>query len=241
MWIAGEKESTLLPFLEEHPMQGWVFYDPDKSTGRSYGLEEPQPVIIGGDRRIIGFDRGILLPSVELINAVLADRITTTPPKPTPEGLKAFSASGRVLLSPEPERMSQPADHRPDFLPSYAVHIAPAHDPVNGGDFAAGDYWNLQSYTIKKLLAQMLDLNPIRLDLPASIDTDTPYDVSIVLPKPEDKESKRNLIRQGIEDYFHLTASKENRLRDVYLLPRLTESLLPLRPTHSPAIVGFRP
>ena len=218
VWIAGEDESTILPFLQEHPMQGWVFYDPDKSTGRSYGLEEPQPVIIGVDRRIIGFDRGSPLPSEELINAVLADRITTTPPKPTREGLKAFSESGRVLLSPEPERMSQPADHRPDFSPSYAVHITPSRDPIEGGDYAGEDYWSLQGYTIKRLLAQMLDLNPIRIDLPASVDTETRYDVSVVLPKPEDEESKRSLIRQGVEDYFHLTATNEKRLRDVYVL-----------------------
>jgi len=98
VWIAGEKESDLLPFLQEHPMRGWVFYDPDNSTGRSYGLEDPQAVIIGADRRIIGFDRGSPLPSGEVINAVLSDRITTTPPKPTLEGVKAFDASGRVLL-----------------------------------------------------------------------------------------------------------------------------------------------
>ncbi len=218
VWVAGEKESTLLPFLQQHPMQGWVFHDPDKSTGRSYGLEQPQAVIIGVDRRIVGFNRGSPLPSEDLIKAVLSDRITLIPPKPTLEGLKAFSESGRVLLSAEPERMSQPNDHRPDFSPSYTVHIAPAHDSVNGGDYAGGDYWSLQGYTIKRLLAQMLDLDPIRMDLPASIDTSTRYDVSIVLPKPEDEESKRSLIRQGVEDYFHLVMTRENRLRDVYLL-----------------------
>jgi uncharacterized protein (TIGR03435 family) len=114
--------------------------------------------------------------------------------------------------------MSQPDDHRPDFSPSYAVHIVPAHDPVGGGDFAGSDYWSLQSYTIKNLLSQMLDLNPIRIELPASIDTSIRYDVSIVLPKPEDEESKRGLIRQGVEEYFHLTAASENRLRNVYVL-----------------------
>jgi uncharacterized protein (TIGR03435 family) len=218
VWIAGEEESTLLPFLQNHPMKGWVFYDPDNSTGRSYGLEEPQAIIIGVDRRISGFDRSRPLPSEEVINAVLDDHITLTPPKPTLEDLKAFSESGHVLLSPQPERMSQPDDHRPDFSPSYAVHIAPAHDPVNGGDFAAADYLSLQGYTLKRLLSRILDLNPIRIDLAASIDTTTRYDVAIVLPKPEDDESKRSLIRKGVEEYFHLATTSENRLRDVYVL-----------------------
>ena len=217
-WITGEKESTLLPFLQEHPIKGWLFHDPDGGTGRSYGLESPETVIIGADHRIVGFDRDSAFPNESVVNAVLDDRIILTPPKPTFESLKALSESGRVLLSPEPQRTPQPNDHKPDFSPSYAVHIAPAHDPANGGDYAGGDYWSLQSYTVKRLLAQMLDLNSIRIELPASIDTRTLYDVSIVLPKPEDQESERSLIRQGVEDYFHLVANLENRLRDVYVL-----------------------
>jgi len=98
------------------------------------------------------------------------------------------------------------------------VHVTQSHDPVEGGDYAGEDYWRLQGYTIKRMLAQMLDLNPIRIDLPASVDTEIRYDVSVVLHKPEDAASKRSLIRQGVEDYFHLTATKENRLRDVYVL-----------------------
>jgi hypothetical protein len=136
VWMAGEEESTLLPFLQEHPMLGWVFYDPDKSTGRSYGLEEPQAVIIGTDRRIVGFDNGSPLPSEEAINAVLSDRILLIPPKPTVEQSRAFFESGRTLLSAEPQHTPQPDDHRPDFSPSYSVHIAPAHDPMNGADYA---------------------------------------------------------------------------------------------------------
>jgi uncharacterized protein (TIGR03435 family) len=64
----------------------------------------------------------------------------------------------------------------------------------------------------------MLDLNPIRIELPASIETRTLYDFTIVLPKPEDEESKRILIRQGVEEYFHLVATRENLSRDVYVL-----------------------
>ena len=217
-WITREKESTLLPFLQEHPIKGWLFHDPNGGTGRSYGLESPETVIIGADHRIVGFDRDSAFPNERVVNAVLDDRITTTPPKPPPEGLKAFSESRRVLLSPEPQRMPQPGDHKPDFSPSYAVHIALAHDPANGGDYAGGDYWSLQGYTAKRLLAQMLDLNSNRIELPAPIDTNTRYDFAIVLPRPEDEETKRSLIRLGVEDYFHITATSENRLRDVYVL-----------------------
>ncbi len=217
-WVAGEEESTLLPFLQEHPLSGWLFHDPEGGTGRAYGLEEPQAIIIGADRTIIGFDRGSPLPSAETINAVLDDRITIAPPRPTIEQLKTLSESGRVMLGPEPQQMPRSEDHRPDFPPSYAVHIAPANDQLNGGNYAGMDYWSLQGYTVRRLLAEMLDVNPIRIDLPASVDTNTRYDFAIVLPKPEEAESKRTLMRQGVEDYFHLVATRESLLKDVYLV-----------------------
>jgi hypothetical protein len=54
------------------------------------------------------------------------------------------------------------------------------------------------------LLSEVLGVNPIRIVLPASVDTKIRYDFAIVLPKPEGRESMRSLIRQGVQDYFHL-------------------------------------
>ncbi len=229
VWITGEKESTLSPFLKQHSIKGWLFHDPDGATGRAYGLETPQTVLISMDRRIVGFDEGFV-PRAETIDAALENRITTIRPTPTLENFRALAQNRQVMLSPEPRQMSRPQDHRPDFSPSYAVHIAPAKDELGGGNFAAMDYWSLQGYTVKHLLAEMLDVNPIRIDLPASIDARARYDFSIVLPKNEDKETMRNLIRQGAEDYFHLVAIRENRLRDVYVLTAPDKSL-PIAPS----------
>lgn len=217
-WIAGEREDTLLPFLQKHPLKGWFFSDPDGATGRAYGLEMPEAIIVGADRRITGFDRSGAIPSEELINAVLQDRITISPPRPTSEQLRALSENGQLLLWPEPQRMSRAADYHPDFAPSYAVHIAPAHHPQDGGNYGGPDYWNLQGYTVPMLLSEVLGVNPVRIVLPASVDTKIRYDFAIVLPKPEDRESMRSLVRQGVQDYFHLAESTESRLRDVYLL-----------------------
>lgn len=224
VWLAGEKEDTLLPFLKDHPTGGWVFLDPDKETGRAYGLETPETVIIGSNHRILGFD-GSYIPSEELLNAVLGDRITTTPPKPTQEGLKAFAESGRILLSAEAHPMPRFEDKRPNFSPSYTVHIEKARDEAGGGNFSSSDYWSLQGYTVKSVLAEMLDVNPIRIELPASMDSTARYDFSIVLPKSEDRDAMRLLIRQGVEDYFHLTATHENKLRDVYVLTGTSDKL----------------
>jgi uncharacterized protein (TIGR03435 family) len=224
VWIAAEDETTLLPFLKDHPIEGWMFLDPNKETGRAYGLETPEPVIIGADHRILGFDGG-MVPSEELLNAVLGERITTTPPKPTREGLRAFAESGRLLLSAEAHPMPRFEDKRPSFTPSYTVHIERARNESGGGNFSAPDYWSLQGYTVKGLLAEMLDVNPIRIELPASVDSMARYDFSIVLPKSEDKDAMRLLMRQGVEDYFQLTSTRENKLRDVYVLTGTADKL----------------
>jgi peroxiredoxin len=55
--ITQERESSLLPFLAEHPMKGFLLLDSGGAVGRSYGLGQPAAVIIGTDGRIIGFDR----------------------------------------------------------------------------------------------------------------------------------------------------------------------------------------
>ncbi len=197
--VTGEQDATLLPFLEQHTIGGWVLQDLDGATGRAYGLEMPEAILIGADRRILGFDHDVR-PREDLVSLVFADH-----------------EHGSALLSAEADRMPRPQDHRPDFAPSYEVHIAPAHSD-NGGNFAGTDYWSLQGFTVKKLLAEASGVNAIHLELPASVDTDARYDVAVVLPRAEEREEILGLIRRGVEDYFHLTATQENLLRDVYVL-----------------------
>jgi uncharacterized protein (TIGR03435 family) len=223
VWIAAEEESSVLPWLEQHPMNGWVFNDRTGKTGQAYGLEETTVVFIGADHRILGFD-GDILPREELLNAVLAGRITTAeikPPATVAEALaqaKAMSESGMAHIGAEPPRMPRAEDHKPDFTPSRTLHISPAKDQLNGGDYAGDDYWSLQGLTLKSLISMITGLNPSSIDLPASLDTRTRYDFALVLPAPEDKESMGALIQQEIERQFHLVSTHENRPRNVYVL-----------------------
>ncbi len=98
VWITGEAESSLGPWLQKHPVNGWVFHDPLGATGGSYGLEDLSAVIIGNDRRIIGFDQ-MIVPEPDTINAALHGRRS-------------------VHLDAEPPRMPRAEEHKPDFPPS---------------------------------------------------------------------------------------------------------------------------
>ena len=119
LWITGEKEATLNPWLklDQHPVSGWLFHDPAGQTGSAYGLDLPVSVYIAPDRKILGFT----FPMVDqrTIDAALDGRITTTPQ--TRETMPAFMAANLVLLDAEPHRMPRPPDaHRPSFPPSFS-------------------------------------------------------------------------------------------------------------------------
>jgi len=233
IWITGEKESSLAPFLAEHPLRGWVLQDLDGATGRAYGLEVPAMVIIGADRRIIGFDDAFV-PEADRLNAALEGRIVTHEPRP--DELTDFIQSGKVRLEAESPRLPRPDDHKPDFPPSYTLHIAPSQGN-NEGNFAGPDFFSLQGYDLKGVLVEIyMNLNRIRIDVPPSLDDGKHYDFSMVLPEPESEEQRRERLRQGVQDYFHITATREERLMDVYVVTLAARQ----RPPASQAESGSR-
>ncbi len=223
IWITAEKESDIRPWLEQHPISGWVFNDPKGQTGQAYGLELPAIVFIGADHRIVGFDGGIL-PTEQALSAVIEGRITHTAPKQPAtmaEALaqaKASSASDLVYIAAEPPRMPHAENHKPDFAPSHMLHISPAKDQLGGDNSSGDDYWSLKGFTLKNALMEITGLSASRIDLPASLDTRARSDFALVLPAPEDKEYMRTLMQQEIERQFHIVSTHENRKRDVYVL-----------------------
>lgn len=58
--ITKEPEPTLPPWLAQHPVSGWLLDDPAGSTGIAYGLEIPNTVYVGTDRKIIAFSHGFV-------------------------------------------------------------------------------------------------------------------------------------------------------------------------------------
>ncbi len=217
-WITGEKEATLLPWLKQHPIKGWVFYDPDGASGRAFGMERPAGVIVGPDRNVIGFQN--IFADAETITAALEGRVTTTPAKPDPASIRAFVNSGKVLIDAEPPRFHSLNEYRPNFPPSYTVHISPAAS-AEGGNFSSDDFRSLRGYSLKRLVTEVYGVTPPRVVFPPALDTTKLYDVALVLPEREDRQQMDSRIQQGIEDYFHVSATREDRLIDVYVVTSL--------------------
>jgi hypothetical protein len=55
VWIANEKEESLLPFLDKHPLRGWVVLDAQEASYKAYGVEGADEVLIDPHGTISGF------------------------------------------------------------------------------------------------------------------------------------------------------------------------------------------
>jgi hypothetical protein len=103
--FSSEQASTLMPWLRQHPIKGWLLHDPSGQTGKAYGLEMPETVFIGADGKLVGF-KGIGIgspPQDSEVEAALEGRISTT--RPTSAAMmKAIQASGKLRLNAESVR-----------------------------------------------------------------------------------------------------------------------------------------
>jgi uncharacterized protein (TIGR03435 family) len=106
------------------------------------------------------------------------------------------------------------------------VHISPAK--------------SADGLTLKQHIAQLYDVSPIRIHLPPALNDGQRYDIALVLPAPESTESTNNRILQAIQDYFGVTAAREERLSDVYVATTANgKSPTPLaKPDDASSLVG---
>jgi uncharacterized protein (TIGR03435 family) len=214
VWVTSEEDSTLMPWLSQHAMRGWVLYEQDGCLGAAYGFELPGSVFVGKDHKILGFHDG-LPPGADVLNAALEGRVTTT--RPTKTTMKAFAQSNQVLLESVPRMLPHMGADKPDFPPSYALHVASSQRA--GTSNAKGpDFWRLEGYELADVVAELYGVNPNRVELPRSLNNHKRYDLALVLPKETGEDGVREYFRQAFEKHFHITANWENRLVDVYVV-----------------------
>lgn len=213
VWITGEDMDTLQPFLQAHPVEGWVLWDQAGTTGVAYGLELPMNVLVDRDGTIIGFFDG---PQIEpLVSAVEDHRITTV--HPTSATIREFVAKKLTLIDAEPRKMPRPTDHRPAIEPSYSVRIAASWSEERG-NFSADDYISLKAYTLTEALSWLYDIENILVVMPEGTESGVQYDFDLLLPAPESSEAKRSRMREAALEFFHLQARRERRIADAYVV-----------------------
>jgi uncharacterized protein (TIGR03435 family) len=108
---------------------------------------------------------------------------------------------------------------KPDFPPSYRVHISPSQISESGTSDSAGpDYWSALGYDLRHILAKLYHIDESRIALPSSLEDGSRYDFALVLPKAESQEEKDRLVQKAIGEEFHVTMAFEKRAMDVYVL-----------------------
>lgn len=214
VWIANEREKSLVPFLKSNPVRGWMVLDPQEESYKAYGVEGADGVLIESKGTIAGFT--LMSPNAAQIQAVLDGHAIAVKDKPTESQMDAFFEGRAVRLEAEPFRSLRPPQ-KPNLPPSDEVHIS--HSQTDGTVSSTGpDHWMQCGFDLRTILSKVSATSPIRIELPAALDNGTRYDFVLVPPREEDEETINRKVRDAIGRYFHVTITPEIQTVDVYVM-----------------------
>jgi peroxiredoxin len=196
--IVRDDESALRRWLEKYRIEvgGWLLLDSRWHTARAFGIYRPQTIFIDSTGRVLGISR-LDDDTDRQIEAMVAGR--------------ADSAN----LHPQSDFHGTLT---PALPPSETVHITPAENATSTTRAFGPEYWVALGYTLKGLIAEAWQVHESLMNLSPSLDTDTRYDVRLVLPAEESRERIAARIQRAIEQQFHLEVSYEVRSVDVYIV-----------------------
>lgn len=224
VWIAKEPETSLIPFLQKHPVRGWLLLDPLGAAYEACGVEIAAGVLINRDGIIVGFTSAS--PQADQIEAVLDGRAIAVEGEATEDQLDAFFEGKAVRLEAQPARRPPMIEmQKPDVPPSENVYISPAQTDGTISS-TSRDHWVRRGFDLKAILAEILTTGPVRVELPAALDNGTRFDFVLVPPREEDDESMHRRVLAGIENHFSVKVSREVRPVNVYVI-RIAEGRTP--------------
>lgn len=227
VWIANEKEETLAPFLKKQPVRGWLVLDPAEDSYKAYGVEGAAGVLIDAHGTIAGFTF-VPPPEARQIEAVLDGRAIAIKGDATEAQMTALMQDKAVRLDAEPYH-SPPPPEKPTLPASDEVHISVSKTEGTVGSVGP-DHWMQRGFDLRAILSQVLDVEPTRIFLPAALDNGTRYDFVLVPPVEEDEQAMKRRVREGIENYFHVTIAPKIRPMDVYVMTVIEGKTPPRKP-----------
>jgi uncharacterized protein (TIGR03435 family) len=80
------------------------------------------------------------------------------------------------------------------------------------------DYFFAQGFTLRAILAPLLNADEHRIEMPPDFDRDERYEFRLRLPAPETWQALKRRVLKGITRHFDLCITRERRLLDVYVL-----------------------
>jgi uncharacterized protein (TIGR03435 family) len=128
----------------------------------------------------------------------------------------ATGAVAQNSSSHQPVRRAVRADH--SALP-YEVHIAATSLKAGSTSISIGsDSWSARGYDLRKLIAQVYNVDVRRIELPEGFAEDARYDVSLDLATDVSEETMQQVLQGAIEKKFGVTIQPESRPMQVYVL-----------------------
>jgi uncharacterized protein (TIGR03435 family) len=128
-----------------------------------------------------------------------------------------LTTGGFFALEPQSPPPGFPFPNFP-FPPSYEIHIVPSECTECGASWSGPRYQVNEGFDLKAMIAEVYEIDPIRIDLPDSLNDGKRYDFALLLPKEESQQTINHLIQDGIKGQFRLTIAFEVRPMDVYVL-----------------------
>jgi uncharacterized protein (TIGR03435 family) len=96
--------------------------------------------------------------------------------------------------------------------------------------------WSLSGATVRRAIAEVFEVTPLRVDFPAGLDDEKVYDFAVELPSEGGNTTA--FLQAAFEKQFGISITPEKRMMDVYLLtaPNGPGKLVPSGPTETHAV-----
>jgi uncharacterized protein (TIGR03435 family) len=114
---------------------------------------------------------------------------------------------------------SHRADSGSNSKLQYEVHIVPTTMKGSGSSIEVGaDSWVARGFDLRSLIAQIYEIDPRRVDLPADASADARYDVRLTSPREVGADAMQRLLEDALEKRFGVRITPESRALEVYVL-----------------------
>jgi uncharacterized protein (TIGR03435 family) len=215
--ITDEDEKVVGPFLKRKPIHTWVGLDTDKSMFKAYGIQGiPHTVVVDRKGRIAAITYPTVLTVQHIEDLLAGKKLALAEPKHGKEdGLR-------------PGELPGSARQEKDAL--FQVLVRPSAEEYSRSASGQGSLSILGSEVIG-ILSSCYRINSVRI-ITNCVLPEGRFDFVVKTPAKH-SDSPNNWLRQAVETTFGLTAKRESREMDVYVLTARNPNSEHLSPTVS--------
>ncbi len=197
--VTSEDEATVTPFLAKKPIDAWVALDTKKAMFNAYGVGGiPYTVVLAKDGTIakVGFPESL---TEDFLNNLLKGNVTITKPESVGHAVNSPAGSGGKA-------------------PLFELSIRPAAEGERMTGSSGGGALIYRAYPVSKLLPEAFEGASSATVWPETPLPDGNFDVTVQQPRGHSARDAHELLWQGLQNAFGLTASKATNEMNVYIL-----------------------